>query len=214
MKKVEIVSDRELLKVIDEVVKIGYNRLQATELYRLSNTFYDREEFRNDLFLYMKSSHLLKRFDSSKSSLKTYIVNYAIPTLVDKIVRGTGQFLYKSSNYAKHKVENRQMSFVYLDKLNADSDSWDRLKANSKTKLSDNLFYKKGLKVILKKMLKEHPHLTPMEKKTFNNIINENDNNDYKPLKNYTTEKIRRFMKSRYNITKISDIPVDKLELY
>jgi len=213
MKKVGIVSDKELLKVIDEVVRIGYNRLQATELYRLDNTFYDREEFKNDLFLYVKSSSLLKRFDSSKSSLKTYIVNYAIPTLVDKIVRGTGQFLYKSSNYAKHKVENRQMSFVYLDKLNADSDSWDRLEASPKTKLSDNLFYKKGLKAILKKMLKEHPHLTPIEKTAFNNIINENDNNS-EPLKNYTTEKIRRFMKSRYNITKISDIPVNKLELY
>lgn len=212
MKKVDIVSDKELLKVIDEVVRIGYNRLQATELYRLDNTFYDREEFKNDLFLYVKSSHLLKRFDSSKSSLKTYIVNYAIPTLVDKIVRGTGQFLYKSSNYAKHKIENRQMSFVYLDKLNADSDSWDRLEASPKTKLSDNLFYKKGLKVILKKMLKEHPHLTPIEKKVFNNIINDNNNNE--PLKNYTTEKIRRFMKSRYNITKISDIPVNKIELY
>lgn len=212
MKKVDIISDKELLKVIDEVVRIGYNRLQATELYRLDNTFYDREEFKNDLFLYVKSSHLLKRFDSSKSSLKTYIVNYAIPTLVDKIVRGTGQFLYKSSNYAKHKIENRQMSFVYLDKLNADSDSWDRLEASPKTKLSDNLFYKKGLKVILKKMLKEHPHLTPIEKKVFNNIINDNNNNE--PLKNYTTEKIRRFMKSRYNITKISDIPVNKIELY
>lgn len=214
MKKVKIVSDKELLKVIDEVVRIGYSRLQATELYRLGNTFYDREEFRNDLFLYIKSSRLLKRFDSSKSSLKTYIVNYAIPTLVDKIVRETGQFLYKSSNYAKHKMENRQISFIYLDKLNIDNDSWDRLEANPKAKLSDNLFYKKGLKIVLKRMLKEHSHLTPIEEKAFNNIINENDNNSYEPLKNYTTEKIRRFMKSRYNITKISDLPVNKLELY
>ena len=213
MKKVDIVSDEELLKVIDGVVRIGYDRLQTTKLYRLDNVFYDREEFRNDLFLFVKTSCLLKRFDSSKSSLRTYIINYAIPSLVDKVIRGTGQYLYKSSNYAKHKVKNRQISFTYLDKLNTDSETWDRLEASPKTKLSNNLFYKKGLKLILKRMLKEHPHLTSEEKKVFCNIINENNNN-HESLGKYTKEKVRRFMKTRYNITKISDIPINKLELY
>lgn len=213
MEKVNIVSDEELLKVIDGVVRIGYDRLQTTKLYRLDNVFYDREEFRNDLFLYVKTSCLLKRFDSSKSSLRTYIINYAIPSLVDKVIRGTGQYLYKSSNYAKHKVKNRQISFTYLDKLNTDSEIWDRLEARPKTKLSNNLFYKKGLKLILKRMLKEHPHLTLEEKKVFCNIINENNNN-HESLGKYTKEKVRRFMKTRYNITKISDIPINKLELY
>lgn len=219
MKKVDIVSDEELLKVIDGVVRIGYDRLQTTKLYRLGNVFYDREEFRNDLFLFIKSSCLLKRFDSSKSSLRTYIINYAMPRLIDKIIGRTGQNLYKS-NYPEHKEKNKQVSITSLDKLNSDNETWDRLEAIPRTKLSNNLFYKKSVKVILNKMLKEHPRLTDREQEVFKKVIKLADTkggyvkNICKTLGHHTLEKIRRFMKTQYNITKISDIPVNKLELY
>lgn len=152
-------TDNQILDIVNKYSPRGYNKkLAKVETYCLRGSYYTYDDYKNDFFIFLKTNNILKRYDSSKCKLDTYMFNYVMNNFHRYIIDKSRSFKYSTNYFIQTKKNFEPIKTVDISEM-------AELIQDKKNKADNNNFYKEALLCTIKQFEKKYKKLTYRDRK-------------------------------------------------